>query len=280
MTRAAPEGVDRKAFLAAFADQLLASLFALPPRKWGDVLGAADAFGQGHLLGAWFSDAADQALVARSGFDGAVRQDPGDYLYPVDANVAPATKLNLLTTRTLELEVQIDDVGNARNTLDVTWDNKVEAPEREPVPRDGQHGRAHPRDVLPAPRPRAEPRRGGLRGNPLAGDQPGRRRGRGRPDRDRHLPQGSAGRDEPPVHVDESVRRRRDQRDLPAHDPGPARHAARSAHAHDPGAGWYPDHGSQPGARRDRVNGDARHDVRPGPRCRRAVRTVTGDWAR
>ena len=38
----------------------------------------------------------------------------------------------MLTTRTLELDVQIDAVGNARNTLDVTWDNHVEAPEWEP----------------------------------------------------------------------------------------------------------------------------------------------------
>ena len=71
---------------------MLASLLALPPGKWGDVLGAAEAFGKGHLLEAWFRDAADQQLAARSGFDGSVRQDPGDYLYPVDANVAPATK--------------------------------------------------------------------------------------------------------------------------------------------------------------------------------------------
>jgi hypothetical protein len=132
MTRAAPEGVDRKAFLTAFANRLLASLLALPPRKWGDLLGTADAFGRGHLLDAWFRDSADEGLAAKSGIDGAVRQDPGDYLYPVDANVAPATKLNMLTTRTLKLDVQIDAVGNARNTLDVTWDNRVEAPEWAP----------------------------------------------------------------------------------------------------------------------------------------------------
>jgi hypothetical protein len=132
LTRAAPPGVDRKALLPAFADRLLASLVALPPRKWGDVLGSADAFGQGRFLLAWFRDAADQGLVSRSGFDGAVRQDPGDYLYPVDANVSPVSKLNMLTTRTLRLDVQIDAVGNARNTLDVTWDNRVNAPEWEP----------------------------------------------------------------------------------------------------------------------------------------------------
>jgi Protein of unknown function (DUF4012) len=132
MTRAAPEGVDRKVFLSAFADRLLASLLALPLRTWGDLLGTADAFGRGHLLEAWFRDSADERLVAGGGFDGAVRQDPGDYLYPVDANVAPATKLNMLTTRSLRLDVQIDAVGNARNTLVVTWDNRVEAPEWEP----------------------------------------------------------------------------------------------------------------------------------------------------
>jgi hypothetical protein len=129
---ASTPGGDRKAFLSAFADQLLTSLLALPPRQWGDLLGATNAFVKGHLLLAWFRDGADQALVTQSGFGGAVRQDAGDYLYPVDSNVAPATKLNLLTTRTLDLLVQIDDVGNARDALTITWDNRLEAPEWAP----------------------------------------------------------------------------------------------------------------------------------------------------
>ena len=62
------------------------------------------------LLLAWFTDAADEAFVAQGGFDGAVRQDAGDYLYPVDSNVAPASKLNAIATRSLDLEVEIDDV--------------------------------------------------------------------------------------------------------------------------------------------------------------------------
>ncbi len=115
-----------------FADQLLASLLALPPRKWGDLLGTADALGQGHLLLAWFRDAADQENVVRSSFGGAVRQDPGDYLYPVDSNVAPATKLNAWTARSLDLSVQIDAVGNARNTMAVTWENQVDTPDGAP----------------------------------------------------------------------------------------------------------------------------------------------------
>jgi len=126
-TAAAP-GQDRKAFLPAFADRLLASLLALPPKKWGDVLGAADTFGRSHLLLAWFRNPADEELVTGSGFDGAVCQEPGDYLYPVDSNVAPVGKLNAITTRTLDLAVQIDAVGNARNALEVTWENRIDTP--------------------------------------------------------------------------------------------------------------------------------------------------------
>ncbi len=61
-----------------------------------------------------------------------VRQDPGDYVYPVDSNVAPASKLNAITTRSLHLDVKIDAVGNALDTLDVTWDNPIETPVGKP----------------------------------------------------------------------------------------------------------------------------------------------------
>jgi hypothetical protein len=130
LTRAASSpNEDRKAFLPAFADHLFASLLALPPRSWGDVVGIADALRRERLLVAWFRDTADQGLVAGSGFDGAVRADPGDFVYPVDSNVAPATKLNAWTARTMDLAVQIDAVGNARNTLAVTWENRVDTPD-------------------------------------------------------------------------------------------------------------------------------------------------------
>jgi hypothetical protein len=123
---------DRKAVLGPFADRLLASLVGLPPMKWGRILGEAGTFQQGRLLEAWFRDPADEALVAGSGFDGAVRADPGDYLYPVDSNVAPTSKLSALTTRSLGIAVQIDAVGNARNTMDVTWQNGIETPDGAP----------------------------------------------------------------------------------------------------------------------------------------------------
>ena len=123
---AASGSANRKAILGPFADRLLSSVLALPPTKWGQLLGDAATFRQGRLLQAWFRDPADEALVAGSGFDGAVRADPGDYVYPVDSNVAPVSKLNAVTARTLDLGVQIDAVGNARNTLAVTWQNEIE----------------------------------------------------------------------------------------------------------------------------------------------------------
>lgn len=123
---------NRKAFLSAFADRLLATLLALPPQQWAKILGEGETFQTRRLLLAWFRDPADQALVSRGGFDGTVRQDPGDYVYPVDSNVAPTSKLNALTIRSLALDVEIDGIGNARNTLVTTWENRINTPVGKP----------------------------------------------------------------------------------------------------------------------------------------------------
>ena len=125
-------GEDAKAFLSVFADRLFGVLLALPAGRWGDVIGASGTIGQEHLLLAWFRDATDQAFAAEGGFGGAIRQDQGDFVYPVESNVAPASKLNAWTTRTMDLAVQIDAVGNARNTLTTTWENRVETPDGAP----------------------------------------------------------------------------------------------------------------------------------------------------
>jgi hypothetical protein len=125
-------GEESKAFLPVFADRLFGALLALPPRRWGDVLAAAGTFGRKRLLLAWFRGAGDETFAVDGGFGGGVRQDPGDHVYPVDSNVAPATKLNAWTARAMDLSVQIDAVGNARNTLDVTWENRVDTPDGVP----------------------------------------------------------------------------------------------------------------------------------------------------
>ena len=127
---AAPDA-NRKAFLSAFADTLLTSLLAVQPQAWPGLRDTVDGLRRGHHLLAWFRDPVEQALAVKSGFGGGVRADLGDFVYPVDTNVAPATKLDYLVTRAWNLDVEIDAVGNARNALAVTWDNRVGEPEEE-----------------------------------------------------------------------------------------------------------------------------------------------------
>lgn len=133
-TRVAEDPAEnRKAILSALADELIPALLDLPPDEWGELLGAAEQFRKERLLLAWFTDEAHQELVAHYSFDGAVRQDAGDFIFPVDSNVAPASKLNLVTTRTLQLDVRIDEVGNASNALTVTWDNGLGTAKGDPI---------------------------------------------------------------------------------------------------------------------------------------------------
>jgi hypothetical protein len=132
-TRVATDpSTNRKAFLSAFADKLFGSLLALPPSRWTTLLAHGDVFGAGHLLLAWFADPAAEAQIVKLGFGGAMRTDPGDYVYPVDSNVSPVSKLNAVTDRSLELTVRLDAFGNAANSLTVRWANNIDEPANKP----------------------------------------------------------------------------------------------------------------------------------------------------
>ncbi len=132
-TRRAGPGEQRKAILGVFAGQLISRLFALPPGEWAGLAGTADTLRVQRLLQAWFRDPAAQALVDRDGWSGSVRTDAGDYVYPVDANVAPVSKLNYVTTRSIDLAVQVDEVGNARSTMSLAWENGIDTAEGAPL---------------------------------------------------------------------------------------------------------------------------------------------------
>ncbi len=116
---------NRKAFLSDFADRLFTALLALPPARWTDLAAHGDRFSAQHLLLTWFADPGAEQLMARLGFDGAIRQDPGDFMYPVDANVSPVSKLNAVTDRSLDVAVKLDQYGNAHDTLTAHWDNRI-----------------------------------------------------------------------------------------------------------------------------------------------------------
>jgi Protein of unknown function (DUF4012) len=120
---------DRKAILDAFGAKLLSAIMATPAQKWTKLLSAlTNAVVQRHLM-VWATDQDQEALIAWAGWDGSVRQDPGDYVQAVDANVAPTSKYNLVTPRTQDLQVQIDRAGDAHDTLALSWDNRANLPE-------------------------------------------------------------------------------------------------------------------------------------------------------
>ncbi|CAN5776963.1 hypothetical protein BH23CHL7_BH23CHL7_06370 [soil metagenome] len=125
-TRQSPEpGVNRKTFLDIFAGHFFERLLSMPPRQWPALLEKAASMGAERKVMVWLADPEVQAVIAEWGWDGRVRQDPGDYLYVVDSNVAPATKLNLAVTRSLTARVQLDQFGNAEWDLEVGWTNVV-----------------------------------------------------------------------------------------------------------------------------------------------------------
>jgi hypothetical protein len=124
----APAGADRKAFLQSFASELFDRLLSLPMRQMPDLLPAFQTIAEERLASAWLVDPKGQAFIEAGGLDGGVRADDGDFLYLVDANVGPVSKLNLVTERRSELEVRLDAFGNARHALTVTWENRIGDP--------------------------------------------------------------------------------------------------------------------------------------------------------
>ena len=120
---------DRKAILASFGGELLNAMLATPTAKWPDLMNALSNAASQRQLMVWTKDEGAEAFISWAGWDGAVRQDGGDYVEAVDANVAPTSKYNLVTHRTQDLAVQIDDAGNADDTLTLNWDNEADQPE-------------------------------------------------------------------------------------------------------------------------------------------------------
>jgi hypothetical protein len=118
-------GVDRKAFLDVFAAMVMDRVLALPPSRWPDLLDRVEAVRSERQAAVWLVDPSAQRLVVEGRWDGAVRQDAGDFVMPVDSNVAPASKYSIITDRSLSLQVAIDQVGNAENTLTFTWRNRL-----------------------------------------------------------------------------------------------------------------------------------------------------------
>lgn len=117
-----PDG-SRKGFLSDLANVLIQRLFSLPGEQWVPMAQQLEVIGRQRQVMAWFRDPDERALMDRLGWSGRVRQDPGDYLLAVDANVAPSGKLNLVVDRAITLDVVLDADGTASSTLRLDWRN-------------------------------------------------------------------------------------------------------------------------------------------------------------
>lgn len=118
----------RKAFLDELAGTIIDRIYALPPQAWPELVQAFEDIADQRLMLTWFKDPAAEALVAGSSIGGAVRQDAGDYVYVVEANLAPTSKYNLVVDRRDTLGVTLATNGDATNMLRLDWQNNAMAP--------------------------------------------------------------------------------------------------------------------------------------------------------
>jgi hypothetical protein len=127
-----PESLrGRKDVLDALARIVMQRLLSLSPERWMAMAEALDDIGAQRMAVAWLADDAAQEQVEQLGWAGAVHQDPGDYVYVVESNVAPTSKYNLAVDRTDSLVVRLDESGDALDSLRLEWQN-LAAREGEP----------------------------------------------------------------------------------------------------------------------------------------------------
>lgn len=157
-TRVGEDGtnVGRKAILDDLAREVMRRLLSLPPDRWLPMLRALDEMGRQEMVLAWFRDPEAQAVVELAGWDGRVRDDAGDYVYVVEANMAPTSKYNLVVERSRSLHVDLARDGSALSSIRLDWRNHAARP-GEPyaslrefsTDQDGVYG-AHVRLLVPA----------------------------------------------------------------------------------------------------------------------------------
>ncbi|MDQ2942092.1 MAG: DUF4012 domain-containing protein [Candidatus Dormibacteraeota bacterium] len=118
-------GPGRKRFLAELASEVVQRLFALPANRYPEVLGALGQAGKRRQLQIFLDDPAAQATIEKLGWytPFSVPSD-GDRLSIMEANVAPASKLDVLLDLDHSLDVTLTSDGNAEERLVTTYTNR------------------------------------------------------------------------------------------------------------------------------------------------------------
>lgn len=120
-TETSTEG--RKDILGVLANTAMERLLALPSDRWLPMADALLDIGTQKKALAWLKDPAAQELVVDGGWGGLLRDDPGDFVYALESNMAPTSKYNLVVDREASLVSKIARDGSALDSLRLDWRN-------------------------------------------------------------------------------------------------------------------------------------------------------------
>jgi Protein of unknown function (DUF4012) len=118
----------RKEILDVLARTVMQRLLALPADQWVPMADALLDIGTQKLAVAWFEDDAAERLVLEGGWGGEVCQGGGDYVYALEANMAPTSKYNLVVDREASFVAKLDDSGGSLDSLRLDWQNDAGEP--------------------------------------------------------------------------------------------------------------------------------------------------------
>jgi hypothetical protein len=119
---ARPWETDRYDFAAYLAKDVIDRAMGIGPSQWTAMLEATNALGEEKNLLLYLRDPEAQQAVAELGWDGRVQPSEGDYLMVADSSLN-STKLNLVVQPSIDLTVSLDDLGNATNSVTITYSN-------------------------------------------------------------------------------------------------------------------------------------------------------------
>ncbi|MGH2790259.1 MAG: hypothetical protein ACRDJ0_04670, partial [Actinomycetota bacterium] len=118
---------DRRQFLGDLVSKFFERMFD-PSQPTELVNGIGHSLATKHIQ-IWMADDAEQAYVERMNWDGAIERAPqGDYLYVVEQNVG-GNKLSYTAGQTNEVDVTLDESGDAEVSTKVTISNDVILPQ-------------------------------------------------------------------------------------------------------------------------------------------------------
>jgi Protein of unknown function (DUF4012) len=125
-TETSTEG--RKEILDELATTAMQRLLALPADRWVSMTEAMMDIGTQKMAVAWFDDPDTEQLVLDAGWGGEVSQEPGDYVYALESNMAPTSKYNLVVDRDASFVAKVDEHGDTLNSLRLDWQNDAGEP--------------------------------------------------------------------------------------------------------------------------------------------------------